>query len=137
MTKDIAIADEVPFPGADWFDPLEAGIRQHIRGFIEKLLEEEFAATLRRGRYDRSTAAAGHRNGHRDRQKQWMALRPVTDVGPFRCRVPGRSACLVPVVPERPTRQPSAAASRVGVRRQNPTIAFRALGESHRSPALC
>ncbi len=24
MTKDIAIADEVPFLGADWFDPLEA-----------------------------------------------------------------------------------------------------------------
>lgn len=40
MTKDIAIADEVPFLGADWFDPLEAGIRQHIRGFIENLLEE-------------------------------------------------------------------------------------------------
>ena len=59
MTKDIAIADEVPFLGADWFDPLEAGIRQHIRGFIENLLEEELAATLRRGRYDRSTAAAG------------------------------------------------------------------------------
>ena len=68
MTKDIAIADEVPFLGADWFNPLEAGIRQHIRGFIENLLEEELAATLRRGRYDRSTAAAGHRNGHRDRQ---------------------------------------------------------------------
>ena len=59
MTKDIAIADEVPFLGADWFDPLEAGIRQHIRGFIENLLEEELAATLRRDRYDRSTAAAG------------------------------------------------------------------------------
>ena len=68
MTKDIAIADEVPLLGADWFDPLEAGVRQHIRGFIENLLEEELAATLRRGRYDRSTAAAGHRNGHRDRQ---------------------------------------------------------------------
>ena len=68
MTKDIAIADEVRLLGADWFDPLEAGIRQHIRGFIENLLEEELAATLRRGRYDRSTAAAGHRNGHRDRQ---------------------------------------------------------------------
>jgi hypothetical protein len=68
MTKDIAIADEVPFLGADWFDPLEAGVRQHIRGFIENLLEEELAATLRRGRYDRSTAAAGRRNGHRDRR---------------------------------------------------------------------
>jgi transposase-like protein len=68
MAKDIAIADEVPFLGADWFDPLESGVRQHIRSFIENLLEEELAATLRRGRYDRSVAAAGHRNGHRDRQ---------------------------------------------------------------------
>ena len=59
MTKDIAIADEVPFLGADWFDPLEAGIRQHIRGFIENLLEEELAATLRRGRYDRSMRRLG------------------------------------------------------------------------------
>src|SRR5271169_4829819 len=68
MTKDIAIADEVPLLGADWFDPLEAGVRQHIRSFIENMLEEELAATLRRGRYDRSAEAAGHRNGHRDRQ---------------------------------------------------------------------
>ena len=81
MTKDIAIADQVPFLGADWFDPLEAGIRQHIRGFIENLLEEELAATLRRGRYDRSTAAAGHRNGHRDRQL-------LGTFGPIRVSVP-------------------------------------------------
>jgi putative transposase len=68
MTKDIAFADEVPLLGADWFDPLEAGVRQHIRGFIENMLEEELAAALGRGRYDRSAEAAGHRNGHRDRQ---------------------------------------------------------------------
>jgi putative transposase len=68
MTKDIAIEDAVPFLGADWFDPLEAGVRQQIRGFIETMLEEELAAALGRGRYDRDPNAAGHRNGHRDRQ---------------------------------------------------------------------
>ncbi len=68
MTKDIAFADEVPLLGAGWFDPLEAGVRQRIRGFIENMLEEELAAALGRGRYDRSAAAAGHRNGHRERQ---------------------------------------------------------------------
>ena len=68
MTNDIAIEAEVPLLGADWFDPLEAGIRQRIRSFIENMLEEELAATLGRGRYDRSAEAAGHRNGHRDRQ---------------------------------------------------------------------
>ena len=68
MTNDIAIEAEVPLLGADWFDPLEAGIRQRIRSFIENMLEEELATTLGRGRYDRSAGAAGHRNGHRDRQ---------------------------------------------------------------------
>ena len=68
MTKDITIEGAVPLLGADWFDPLEAGLRQRIRSFIENMLEEELAAALGRGRYDRSAAAAGHRNGHRDRQ---------------------------------------------------------------------
>ena len=68
MTKDIAIEDAVPFLGADWFDPLEAGVRQQIRGFIENMLEAELAAALGRGRYDRGAEAVGHRNGHRDRQ---------------------------------------------------------------------
>jgi putative transposase len=68
MTKNIAFGDEVPFLGADWFDPLEAGVRQQIRSFIEEMLESELAAALGRARYDRSAGAAGHRNGHRDRQ---------------------------------------------------------------------
>jgi hypothetical protein len=42
-TNDIAIEAEVPLLGADWFDPLEAGIRQRIRSFIENILEEELA----------------------------------------------------------------------------------------------
>lgn len=68
MTKHSAIEAEVPFPDADWFDPLEAGVRQHIRSFIEAMLEEEVAVALGRPRYHRSACASGYRNGHRDRQ---------------------------------------------------------------------
>lgn len=68
MTKNTAVADEVPFLGSDWFDPLEAGVRQQLRTFIEGMLEEELASALGRGRYDRHPGNSGYRNGHRDRQ---------------------------------------------------------------------
>jgi putative transposase len=68
MTKDIANEQAVPLAGSDWFDPLEAGIRQQIRSFIEGMLEEELAAALGRARYARAAGASGCRNGHRDRQ---------------------------------------------------------------------
>lgn len=68
MTKDIANTESGPLPAADWFDPLEAAVRQQVRSFIERLLEEELAAALRRGRYERASGASGCRNGHRDRQ---------------------------------------------------------------------
>jgi putative transposase len=68
MTKDTAINDDVPLLGSDWFDPLEAGVRQQLRSFIEGMLEAELAAVLGRGRYDRRPDASGSRNGHRDRQ---------------------------------------------------------------------
>jgi hypothetical protein len=34
----------VPLLGEDWFDPLEAGVRQRIRSFIEAMLESELDA---------------------------------------------------------------------------------------------
>ena len=34
------------FAGEAWFDPIEAGIRGRIRGFIEAMLEEELAVAL-------------------------------------------------------------------------------------------
>src|ERR1700693_5460945 len=37
MIENIAFRDEVPFLGADWFDPLEAGVRQQIRLFMTYL----------------------------------------------------------------------------------------------------
>jgi hypothetical protein len=43
--------------GDDWFDPLEAGVRTRIRGFIEELLEAELDAALGRDRYERPRVA--------------------------------------------------------------------------------
>src|SRR5215217_5706483 len=57
------------FAGEAWFDPIEAGIRERIRGFIEALFEEELTAALGRGRCERAVGApTGHRNGTRERQ---------------------------------------------------------------------
>ena len=68
MEKITANEAPVPLLGEDWFDPLEAGVRQHIRSFIEAMLESELEAVLNRGRYERAGPATGHRHGHRDRQ---------------------------------------------------------------------
>ena len=72
-------AETEPFLGADWFDPLEAGVRTRIRSFIEELLEAELEAALSRKRSERRSASengcgeearppmSGHRHGHRER----------------------------------------------------------------------
>ena len=80
------------FPWGRWFDPLEAGVRTRIRGFIEELLEAELDAALGRDRYERPRVAktggggrqgvgAGHRHGHRERQL-------MGSFGPVTVRVP-------------------------------------------------
>jgi putative transposase len=60
----------------DWFDPIEAGIRRHVRVFIEELLREELDQVLARPRYGRrdetatseaEAKAVGHRHGSRER----------------------------------------------------------------------
>jgi transposase-like protein len=62
----------------DWFDPIEAQVRERVRGFIQAIIESELDETLQRPRYKRpalssdgetkaSTAVAGHRHGHRTR----------------------------------------------------------------------
>jgi putative transposase len=91
MTDSTTPVDDAKlFLGEAWLDPIEAGIRDRIRGFIEELIEEELAAALGRGRYQRrhrrgdneagsadtppaaETAGvaplAGHRHGHRQRR---------------------------------------------------------------------
>ena len=60
--------------GAGWFDPIEAAIRDRVRGFIEELVDAELDAALGRSRYRRSVSAeaaggaGGYRHGRRNRQ---------------------------------------------------------------------
>jgi putative transposase len=70
-----------PFAGSNWFDPLEDAVRSQVRAFIEALLEEELAAALGRGRYERVASSSGRRHGHRRRQL-------VTTFGPLTLSVP-------------------------------------------------
>jgi transposase-like protein len=62
----------------DWFDPIEAGLRDRVREFIQGLMEGELEAVLSRPRYGRRpkplegdaegrSSATGHRHGHRSR----------------------------------------------------------------------
>src|SRR4051794_4642074 len=53
--------------GEGWFDPIEAGLRERIRGFIEELLEQELTEALGRRRHGRGPSP-GHRHGHRERR---------------------------------------------------------------------
>jgi putative transposase len=63
----------------NWFDPIEAGVRDRVREFIESMLEAELANSLSRSRYARrkesseddsgnATTVTGHRHGHRSRK---------------------------------------------------------------------
>jgi len=57
------------FAGEAWFDPIEAGVRERVRGFIEELIGQELEAALGRGRYERDRETPkGYRNGTRERQ---------------------------------------------------------------------
>jgi putative transposase len=62
----------------DWFDPIEAGLRERVREFIQAMIETELEAALCRPRYGRRPTAqeehgdgpsgvSGHRHGHRPR----------------------------------------------------------------------
>ena len=69
-------ADTAVYLFDDWFDPIEAGVRDRVREFIQAMVEGELDATLMRRRYGRSptstsddddglVAVTGHRHGHR------------------------------------------------------------------------
>src|SRR3954467_1974977 len=53
--------------GEAWFDPIEAGLRERIRGFIEELLQQELTEALGRRRPGRGPPP-GHGQGHRGRR---------------------------------------------------------------------
>src|SRR5436853_4737615 len=68
-------AETAPQLFDDWFDPIEAAVRDRARQFIEELIRSELDAALARPRYGRSKAVgeeeragvAGHRHGNRTR----------------------------------------------------------------------
>jgi putative transposase len=68
-------AETAPQLFDDWFDPIEAAVRDRARQFIEEMIHGELDAVLARPRYGRSKAAseeeragvAGHRHGSRRR----------------------------------------------------------------------
>src|SRR6266850_1404496 len=62
----------------DWFDPIEVGVRDRVREFIQAMIEAELEAVLSRPRYarrpkeacenaDGASGITGHRHGHRSR----------------------------------------------------------------------
>jgi len=61
----------------NWFDPIEVGLRERVREFIQAMIESELDTALARPRYGRRSAAGadngdpkaipGHRHGHRSR----------------------------------------------------------------------
>jgi putative transposase len=62
----------------NWFDPIEAGLRDRVREFIQTMIEGELDRALSRPRYTRrakpssgetqdAVGATGHRHGHRSR----------------------------------------------------------------------
>jgi putative transposase len=62
----------------DWFDPIEAGLRDRVREFVQGMIEGELEAALSRPRYarrpkeacanaDGASGITGHRHGHRSR----------------------------------------------------------------------
>ena len=62
----------------DWFDPIEVGVRDRVREFIQAMIAAELEAVLSRPRYarrpkeacenaDGASGITGHRHGHRSR----------------------------------------------------------------------
>ncbi|CAN2536345.1 hypothetical+protein [Methylocapsa aurea] len=87
MTKDTtkmaAVAADIMLFD-NWFDPIEDGVRERVRGFIETMLEEELESALSRPRYARRKASpdedaaapiVGCRHGHRKRALTGTAAR--------------------------------------------------------------
>ena len=64
----------------DWFDPIETGVRDRVREFIQAMVEGELDAALMRPRYGRRSqlssgdadgpvGVTGHRHGHRSQAR--------------------------------------------------------------------
>jgi hypothetical protein len=81
----------------DWFDPIEAALRDRVRAFIETMISSELDAALARPRYARRPAGqggegvaaevVGHRHGCRTRTL--TGIFGMTKVSVLRARIAG------------------------------------------------
>ncbi len=60
-------AETVPGLFDSWFDPIEAGVRNRVRDFIETMMEDELEAVLSRPRYGRAAPPANEEGGRAER----------------------------------------------------------------------
>ena len=54
-------AETAPYLFDDWFDPIEAGLRDRVREFIREMIEGELEEALSRPRYVRVPVDRDHR----------------------------------------------------------------------------
>src|SRR2546427_9617042 len=94
------VADAAVYLFDDWFDPIEAVVRDRVRGFIQAMIEGELGVTLERPRYGRRpqssssasdgrVAVIGHRHGHRSRSLMGTFGRIEIEVPRARLNGPG------------------------------------------------
>src|SRR5438876_9043643 len=91
-------ADTAVYLFDDWFDPIEAGVRDRVREFIQAMVEGELDAALMRPRYgqrsqsssgdaDGPVGVTGHQHGHRSRSL--MGTFGRTEIAVPRARLDG------------------------------------------------
>ena len=69
------------FSGEAWFDPIEAELRERVRGFLEEMIEQEATAALGRSRYQRGVGRGyriAARVARRRRKTAWTGKPCVT-----------------------------------------------------------
>ena len=72
----------------NWFDPIEAGLRDRVREFIHAMVEGELDMALSRPRYARCAKASSGESGGRGRC-QWPPPRPSVAVAAWKLRPDG------------------------------------------------
>ncbi|BBU64121.1 hypothetical protein MSC49_40560 (plasmid) [Methylosinus sp. C49] len=72
-TKTAAVAADIMLFD-NWFDPIEDGVRERVRGFIETMLEEELESALCRGRATHAAKRAQTKTPPRRSSAAGMAI---------------------------------------------------------------
>ena len=65
----------------DWFDPIEAGLRERVREFIQAMIESELEAALSRPRYGATARPSGSLSDPTRCRVRHHHLRPAHEPG--------------------------------------------------------